>query len=112
MITQCCIHELYMKGKTGQTVVDLAKTFERRKCNHREPIPGDECLSSVVGPTNKHRYVIGTQSTALRTLLRAIPGLPIIHMNRSVVILEPPSDATLQMKQRMDHEALAPIVSS
>lgn len=32
-----------------QPAVDLAKTFERRKCNHKEAIPGDECLTSVVG---------------------------------------------------------------
>ena len=49
VITQCCIHELYLQGKTQQPAVDLAKTFERRKCNHREAIPGDECLASVVG---------------------------------------------------------------
>ena len=49
MITQCCIHELYLSGKQHQPAVDLAKTFERRKCNHREAIPEYECLSSVVG---------------------------------------------------------------
>lgn len=49
MITQCCIHELYLQGKDAQPVVDLAKEFERRKCNHREAIPGDECVASVVG---------------------------------------------------------------
>lgn len=49
VITQCCIHELYLQGKSQQPAVDLAKTFERRKCNHREAIPGDDCLSSVVG---------------------------------------------------------------
>lgn len=49
VITQCCMHELYLQGKVRQPAVDLAKTFERRKCNHREAIPGDECLSSVVG---------------------------------------------------------------
>ena len=32
-----------------QPAVDLAKTFERRKCNHREAVPGDECISNVVG---------------------------------------------------------------
>jgi len=30
-------------------VVDLAKGFERRKCNHREAIPGDACLKDVIG---------------------------------------------------------------
>lgn len=49
VITQCCIHELYLQGKSQQPAVDLAKTFERRKCNHKEAIPGDECLTSVIG---------------------------------------------------------------
>ncbi|KAJ7630654.1 Fcf1-domain-containing protein [Roridomyces roridus] len=106
MITQCCIHELYLLGKAQQPAVDLAKTFERRKCNHREPIPGDECLTSVVGETNKHRYVVATQSQPLRVKLRSIPGVPIVHINRSVMVLEPPSDATLRSKEQNEEQAL------
>jgi rRNA-processing protein FCF1 len=48
-MTQCCIVELYKMGKERQPAVDLAKTFERRMCNHREAIEGEECLMSVVG---------------------------------------------------------------
>lgn len=117
MITQCCIHELYLQGRSQQSAVDLAKLFERRKCNHREPIPGDECLASVVGtfvllrfaqssspstslgPTNKHRYVIATQSQPLRVKLRSIPAVPIVHVNRTVMVLEPPSDVTVETKE-------------
>ncbi|THH34113.1 hypothetical protein EUX98_g30 [Antrodiella citrinella] len=106
MITQCCIHELYLQGKSEQPAVDLAKTFERRKCNHREPIPGDECLASVVGETNKHRYVIATQSDELRDKLRAIPAVPVVHMNRSVMILEPPSNATQEAKETNEEKSL------
>ncbi|KAJ7130066.1 Fcf1-domain-containing protein [Mycena crocata] len=106
MITQCCIHELYLLGKTLQPAVDLAKTFERRKCNHREPIPGDECLTSVVGETNKHRYVVATQSHPLRVKLRSIPAVPIVHVNRSVMVLEPPSDATIRSKDYTEEQAL------
>lgn len=128
MITQCCIQELYLEWKTDQAPIDLAKTFERRKCNHREAIPGDECLASVIGmclsvclsiylpplsqypnahdlsakspagETNKHRYVVATQSQELRQKLRAIPAVPIVHVNRSVMILEPPSGTTLRAK--------------
>lgn len=118
MITQCCIHELYLQGKSQQTAVDLAKSFERRKCNHREAIPGEECIASVigkpllfsvdaysldasVGDSNKHRYVIATQSKALRIKLRSIPAVPIVHINRAVMILEPPSDVTLKAKQQV-----------
>ncbi|KAJ7275333.1 Fcf1-domain-containing protein [Mycena haematopus] len=106
MITQCCIHELYLLGKTQQPAVDLAKTFERRKCNHREPIPGDDCLVSVVGETNKHRYVVATQSQPLRIKLRSIPAVPIVHVNRSVMVLEPPSDATIRSKEHSEEQAL------
>lgn len=49
VITQCCIHELYLQGNLMQPVVDTAKTYERRKCNHKEAIAGDECILSVVG---------------------------------------------------------------
>lgn len=116
VITQCCIHELYILGKSDQPAVDLAKTFERRKCNHREAVPGDDCLASVIGTwwvsfvdssmlivpsqgdTNKHRYVVATQSQPLRGKLRLIPAVPVVHVTRSVMILEPPADATLRAK--------------
>lgn len=114
VITQCCIHELYLQGKTEQPAVDLAKTFERRKCNHREAIPGDDCLTAVIGAShfllkcalyrqatgdsNRHRYVLASQSLDLRTVMRKVSAVPIVHVNRSVMILEPPSDATIRAK--------------
>lgn len=49
VITQCCIEDLYREGSSQQGAVDVAKTFERRKCNHREPIDGLECVESVIG---------------------------------------------------------------
>lgn len=57
-----------------------------------------EHLSNSKGDTNKHRYVVATQSQPLRVKLRAIPAVPIVHVNRSVMVLEPPSDATLKIK--------------
>jgi U3 small nucleolar RNA-associated protein 23 len=55
----------------------------------------------LLGDSNKHRYVVITQSHPLRIKLRSIPATPIIHINRSVVVLEPPSDVTLQTKSRV-----------
>ncbi|KAI1797803.1 PIN domain-like protein [Ganoderma leucocontextum] len=126
LITQCSVQELYDQEKDHKPAVELAKTFERRRCNHRQPIPGDECLASVVGErhsdlvyyqnadccgTNKHRYVLATQSPGLRQQLRAIPAVPIVHINRSVMILEPPSDATLRAKALEEQKALRPTES-
>ncbi|KAH9944452.1 PIN domain-like protein [Epithele typhae] len=103
MITQCCIQELYLEEKDHPDAVALAKTFERRKCNHRTPIPGDECLRSVVAPLRAR-----DASTDLRSALRAIPAVPIVHLNRAVMILEPPSDATLHTKALAEENALRP----
>ncbi|KAG1757392.1 Fcf1-domain-containing protein [Suillus lakei] len=91
MITQCCMHELYLQGQ-----------FERRKCNHREAIPGDEW------DTNKHRYVVATQSQSLRNGLRIIPAVPVVHINRAVMVLEPPSEATLKAKELTEEQSLRP----
>ncbi|ORX40892.1 Fcf1-domain-containing protein [Kockovaella imperatae] len=105
MITQCCIDALYKKGRDYQPLVDIAKTFERRKCNHREVIEPDECLKDVIGQTNKHRYVLAAQSVKLRTSLSTIPGLPMIHFNpRGVLVQSPPSRATLKYKDAMEEE--------
>ena len=60
----------------------------------------------IPGETNKHRYVIATQSHPLRVSLRTIPGVPIVHINRSVMVLEPASEATLQFKQRVRYGIL------
>ena len=54
---------------------------------------------SASGANNKHRYVIATQSHPLRVKLRSIPAAPIVHINRSVMVLEPPSDTTLYAKE-------------
>ena len=54
-----------------------------------------------VGPDNKNRYVIATQSLELRKSLRSVPGLPIIYLARSVVLLETPSDQTLAKKAQV-----------
>ncbi|CAE6352582.1 unnamed protein product [Rhizoctonia solani] len=102
MITQCSMVELYKLGPSAQHIVDLAKLFERRKCNHREAIENEPCIESVVGETNKHRYVVASQSTDLRNKLRKIPAVPLVHINRSVMVLEPRSHATIKAKEQSE----------
>ncbi|KAG9120970.1 hypothetical protein FRC07_003279 [Ceratobasidium sp. 392] len=106
MITQCSMVELYKLGPSAQPVVDMAKGFERRRCNHRDAIENEPCVESVVGETNKHRYVIATQSADLRNKLRQIPAVPVVHVNRSVMVLEPCSEATMNAKQQSDVAAM------
>ncbi|KAM0790801.1 hypothetical protein ACM66B_004648 [Microbotryomycetes sp. NB124-2] len=104
MITQCSMQQLYDKGE--QSVIDAAKAFERRKCNHLKAKPEQECLMSMAGSENPNRYVLATQSLDLRKKLRAVPGLPLVYISRSVMLLESPSDQTLAKKIRMERQKL------
>lgn len=101
MITQCCMVALYALGVDGQAATDLAKTFERRRCNHFKPLSPSECLISMGGKDNVNRYLVATQSLELRIKLRTIVALPIIYLARSVILLEDPSTATTNKKQQV-----------
>ncbi|KAF3911132.1 hypothetical protein AA313_de0207468 [Arthrobotrys entomopaga] len=107
MITQCCIRHLY--ATDNQPLITLAKTFERRRCNHSIDAPALsplECLLSVVIPSkespvpNKHRYVVATDDQKIREEFRDYPGVPGIHIIRSVMVLDQVSDATISWRER------------
>ena len=114
MITQCCIRHLYnspaateLEKKQKDAWIEVAKTAERRRCDHHEleePLSALECLSSVVDASdsgaNKHRYVVVTQEKEIREKMRSIAGVPIIFMRRSVMILEPMASKSAQVRER------------
>lgn len=108
MITQCCMQSLY--ATDNQNAIGLAKTFERRRCNHppQDPQPPAECIQSIVDidGENKHRYIVATQSMPLRRHLRHVPGVPLVFMNRSVMIMEPTSVATKRAAEKSEKSKL------
>lgn len=98
MITQCCIKELY--DAKADPSIRLAKSMERRRCGHVDaPETPTSCILECVGTRNKNRYIVATQDQKLREKLRRVPGVPLVYINRSVMILEPPSPATLMIKE-------------
>lgn len=107
LITQCSMRHLYAQNKEPGVarVIDKAKDYERRRCGHHpeefpEPCSTLECLGGVVGPKNKHRYVVASQDQEVRSKMRGIPGVPLVYINRSVMILEPMAGATTRVVQK------------
>lgn len=102
MITQCVVSRLYTEGAASQEATDLAKTFERRKCNHWQVKETDgECITGIIGNDNRYRYCVASQSPATRGQLRRVPGVPIFFETRGMVLLEPPSDASVNHRKRV-----------
>lgn len=109
MITQCSIRHLYLLSPSEHphkdVAINLAKTFERRRCNHHElpdPLSEKECMESVVvhNGENKHRYCVATQAPEIRRDLRAVPGVPLVYINRSVMIMEPMAPISAMKRER------------
>ncbi|KAK3076566.1 hypothetical protein LTS18_012669 [Coniosporium uncinatum] len=105
MITQCSMRHLYTTN--NQDLIMRAKDYERRRCGHHEleePLTTLECLTSVVdakgSKTNKNRYVVASQDPMVRATMRRIPGVPLIYINRSVVIMEPMGAATEDVREQ------------
>lgn len=105
LITQCSMRELY--ETKDQPLIAQAKEYERRRCNHRPDEQRREfaqCLKEVLDPkgshTNKHRYIVATQDADVRAEMRRIPGVPLIYISRSVMILEPMASATEKVRSR------------
>ncbi|EPE08909.1 rrna-processing protein utp23 [Ophiostoma piceae UAMH 11346] len=114
MITQCCIRHLYESPKEPglNQAIDLAKTFERRRCGHRpedfdKALTALDCLKHVVDEKgrgeNKHRYVVATQDQNVRRFMRGVSGVPLIYINRSVMIMEPMSEMTAKVGASAEH---------
>lgn len=134
MITQCTIQHLY-KTK-NEAAIDLAKTFERRRCGHlplkkqqevekeassapeeekkkrkvenKGTLSAFECMTEVVNikGQNKHRYCVATQKPKLRMAFRKIPAVPLIYINRAVMIMEPMSPVTEKARDKIELEKL------
>ncbi|KAJ3144693.1 hypothetical protein HDU89_008063 [Geranomyces variabilis] len=94
MTTSCIQTELRKLGPDYSAVVDACASLERRRCQHAPAVPAAKCITEIIGEKNQHNYCVATQDTTLRRALAAVPGTPLVYINRSVVILEPPSGAT------------------
>ncbi|KAI4217811.1 MAG: hypothetical protein LQ349_009010, partial [Xanthoria aureola] len=114
MITQCSIRHLYtlpVPQSEKDPLILLAKSMERRRCNHHDlddPLSTLECLSNVIDPkksaTNRNRYVVASQEEEVRRFCRGVRGVPLIYVKRSVMVLEPMAERTVGVKEGMERE--------
>lgn len=110
MTTQCVLAEARALGSDfGGTALELRR-LEKRRCPHTgNPVDASECISSIIGKTNEHRYCVATQDAGLRKKLREVPGVPIILISKSVVVLEHASKATEEFIKQMELKKTMPV---
>jgi len=109
MTTNCVLNELRTLGEDFVGAALAAKRLEKRRCSHGgNPVNAAECIKEIIGETNQFNYCVATQDLQLRDYLRRIPGIPLIYINRSVMILEPPSPATTNKVKEIEYKKTVP----
>ncbi|KAI9021537.1 Fcf1-domain-containing protein [Phycomyces nitens] len=108
MATECTINELQSKGRDFTNAMIVAKRFEHRKCAHKTPVTSAACISEIIGPTNQHHYCVASQDKKLRAHLRSVPGVPLLHIKKNLVILEPMSNESKEALKQHEIEKTLP----
>ena len=113
VITQCSIRQLYtlseIPAPQKEAFITLAKTMERRRCNHHtleNPLSTLECLSSVIDPknsgVNRAHVVVASQEEEVRRWCRGIRGVPLVYVKRSVMIMEPMAESSVNVREGIE----------
>ncbi len=104
--TKCVLEEGEKLGSRVHGAMMIARTFETRNCGHKEAISADECIKSLVSSGNLHGLFVASQDTELRSGLRRLPGIPILHVNHNVIVLEKPSRKSVKISEKQDDSKL------
>lgn len=95
--TKCVVDELVALGEDFRGAKLVAKRCEIKKCGHYDvSVSADQCIAKFIGPKNRHNYMVATQDAELKKTLRKVPGVPIINLDHSQLVLETPSRETVQ----------------
>ncbi|KAF2234492.1 hypothetical protein EV356DRAFT_152392 [Viridothelium virens] len=115
MITHCTLlHLRTLPSSLSTPLLALTRSnCELRRCGHHElpePLSTMDCFLDCIDPkirekddgigTNRHRYVVATQDGEARRRLREIPGVPLLYVKRSVLVMEPMSQGSMDVQER------------
>ncbi len=112
MASTCVLDELRNLDETSSEEMSgsvfIAKRFELRNCRHKPSICSAECVASLIGTDNPHHYVAAVQNAELRKSLRSVLGVPLLFINRGVLLMEDPSKATIEFAHQKELSKLLP----
>ncbi|KAI1315283.1 hypothetical protein EDD11_001015 [Mortierella claussenii] len=106
VVTPCTMALLKSRGEDASGAFLASKRFEKRRCKHQTAVDESICLSEIISTHNPHNYVIASQSKKLRVAFAKVPGVPLLYINRSNMILEPPSEASLQTGKKIESDKM------
>ncbi|VVD00803.1 rRNA-processing protein UTP23 homolog [Leptidea sinapis] len=106
LTTRCIIIETEKIAKKAHGALTILKQFGIHECNHKEPITGTDCITSMIGKKNEKHYVLATQDRDLQEKLKMKPGVPILYLhNKSPTLLKPSKASYLSAEKSLDSKS-------
>ncbi|KAG7401789.1 Small subunit processome component [Phytophthora boehmeriae] len=106
-VPRAALEELEMLGEATREAYDVAKTFKIAEPYDQQDEDGDKTsvdvsktIQAIIGDKNERKFVVCTQEVELRKALRSVPGVPLLYLNRSVLVFEEISRATLAIVRK------------
>lgn len=108
MTTPCIQAELEKHDREHHSgAAFVAKRFEVRRCQHdKGSKTGSECIKDLISTKNPHHYCVAGQDIQLRKDLRKITGVPLVFILRDTVLMEAPTDKTLEFVRKFENKKL------
>jgi U3 small nucleolar RNA-associated protein 23 len=90
--------------------VFIAKRFELRNCRHKASpdFTSSHCIKDLIAGNNPHHYGVAAQNAELRESLREALGVPLLFVNRGVLLMEQPAKKTLDHAKALELQKLKP----
>ena len=105
-ITDCIKAEGVLLGPKLHGAMVIAGNFDKWSCGHENAIPATLCISKLIKKNNPNGFFVATQDHELREKLRSKAGIPLLHVNHNVVVLEKPSAASVEASEKIDSKRL------
>ncbi|KAG6622708.1 RRNA-processing protein [Phytophthora cinnamomi] len=110
-VPRAALEELQMLGEATKEAYELAKSFKVAEAYDQDagdaPVDVSKVVQSIIGDKNDRKFVVCTQEVELRKALRLVPGVPLVYLNRSVLVFEEISRATLAIVRQEEKANMA-----
>uniref|UniRef100_A0AAV1UJM2 UTP23 sensor motif region domain-containing protein n=1 Tax=Peronospora matthiolae TaxID=2874970 RepID=A0AAV1UJM2_9STRA len=112
-VPRAALDELQLLKEVTKDAFELARSFKVAEVYGQleeetdGPVDVSKAIQSIIGDRNNRKFVVCTQEVELRKALRLVPGVPLLYLNRSVLVFEEISHATLAIVRQEEKASMA-----
>lgn len=113
VVTRCVTAHLRAGGEKYAAAALMAKRLQHEECSHERPLHPHNCLFSLLKQQEERekKLCLASQNRRFQTRVRELPGIPMLHISNTMVLLDPPTPASTKHAdtKARSHRAIKPV---